>query len=179
MDRGLRRLNVPANQKWWMHPDTPDEVDVAVLPWVWDSETDGVSLTVQKWFLSDVDIQQNKIGPGDDVFTVGLFTKMTGTNRLVPIVRTGNIAMMPDEKISGIKIGNKWTGEVEAYLIEARSIGGISGSPVFVRQTVHNKTVDPQTGEVKGIFHGLGFQYFLGLVHGHWEIRTVIATGPE
>ena len=61
----------------------------------------------------------------------------------------GNIAMMPDELVP-TKIGN-----IEAYLIEARSIGGLSGSPAFVRETSHI---------------GLGPVYLFGLMHGHWDI---------
>jgi hypothetical protein len=61
---------------------------------------------------------------------VGLFTRFTGTTHLIPIVRTGNVAMMPRDRlpIAGF-------GEMEAYLAEGRSIGGLSGSPVFVRNT--------------------------------------------
>jgi hypothetical protein len=170
--RGLAYINGPANQKWWLHPDTPDEVDIAVLPFQRYPDIDMASVPLE-CFLSEPDIPALGIGPGDEVFAVGLFTKMTGKRRLVSIVRTGNIAMMPDEKIPGIKINQKWTtGEVEAYLIEARSIGGMSGSPVFVRQTVHHKTVDGKTGETLNVLHGLGSQHLLGLVNGHWEIRA-------
>ena len=48
-------------------------------------------------------------------------------------------------------------GNVEAYLVEARSIGGLSGSPAFVRKTVPV---------------GIGEFYLLGLMHGHWDIPT-------
>ena len=61
---------------------------------------------------------------------------MTGRDRNFPIVRTGHIAMMPDEKIPKVKIGD-WEGNADAYLIESRSIGGWSGSPVFVRGTYY------------------------------------------
>ena len=45
----------------------------------------------------------------------------------LPIVRLGAIAAMPGEYIK-----TDW-GCLRAYLIEARSIGGLSGSPVFIR----------------------------------------------
>ena len=171
-DLGIGLVRVPAGTKWWLHPETPNEVDVAVVPWMPPVELDVKSLRVQEWFLNEQTIQQQQIGPGDEVFSVGLFTKMSGQTKLLPIVRTGNIAMMPNEKIPGIKIGEKWTGDVEAYLIEARSIGGFSGSPVFVRETVFNKTTDKDTGKITSVFHGMGFHYFLGIVNGHWEIRA-------
>ena len=57
--------------------------------------------------------------------------------------------MMPDEPIPTKK------GSIEGYLIEARSIGGLSGSPVFVRESVAV---------------GVGAFYLMGLMHGHWDI---------
>jgi hypothetical protein len=179
-DGCIAYFGVPAAQKWWRHPTTPDEVDVAVLPWMPPpDQIEMRSLRVQEWFLTQATIQQQDIGPGDEVCAIGLFTKMSGRGKLIPIVRTGNIAMMPNEKIPGIKINDQWTGEVEAYLIEARSIGGMSGSPVFVRETVYNKTEDKETKTVTSVFHGMGFQHFLGMVHGHWEIRATERNSPR
>ena len=56
--------------------------------------------------------------------------------------------MIPEENE---KVPTKY-GDVDAYLIEARSIGGLSGSPVFLRDT--------STGKI----------YLFGLAHGHWDI---------
>jgi hypothetical protein len=58
---------------------------------------------------------------------------MTGRKRNIPIVRTGNISMIPSEKVPGIQIRRGESVESEVYLIEARSVGGLSGSPVFIR----------------------------------------------
>jgi hypothetical protein len=85
--------------------------------------------------LTDREVQQHGIGPGDEVYITGLFTYHMGTSRNTPIVRVGNIAMLPQDKIR-IK-RNSQTEEIEAYLIEARSIGGLSGSPVFVHPTAN------------------------------------------
>jgi hypothetical protein len=65
-------------------------------------------------------------GLGDEVSTIGLYASHYGETKNIPVVRTGNIAMMPDEPL--------WTnrGYVTAYLIETRSILGLSGSPVFL-----------------------------------------------
>ena len=57
---------------------------------------------------------------------------------------------------------------MEAYLAEGRSIGGLSGSPVFVRNTVKMPT---QTADGKPSYiAGLGQSHLLGLVHGHWHL---------
>lgn len=63
---------------------------------------------------------------GEESFLVGLFTNHYGREHNIPIVRVGNIAAMPDEFVF------TETGYVKAYLIETRSIGGLSGSPVFL-----------------------------------------------
>jgi hypothetical protein len=50
---------------------------------------------------------------------VGLFSEHQGAERNIPIVRVGNIAAMPEEPV----LTTSW-GAIDAYLIEARSIGG-------------------------------------------------------
>ena len=52
------------------------------------------------------------------------------------------------------------------YLIEARSIGGLSGSPVFVNMGLVRRI----GGEVK---HSLGTTsiLLLGLIHGHYDVK--------
>jgi hypothetical protein len=63
---------------------------------------------------------------GDEVSTIGLYSSHYGQTKNIPVVRTGNIAMMPDEPV----LTNR--GYVTAYLIETKSIVGLSGSPVFL-----------------------------------------------
>jgi hypothetical protein len=65
-------------------------------------------------------------GLGDEVATIGLYTSNYGHTKNIPVVRVGHIAMMPDEPVMGKH------GYVQAYLIEMRSILGLSGSPVCI-----------------------------------------------
>ena len=76
-------------------------------------------------------------------------------------MRMGNIAMVPDERIPITNFG-----DMEAYLIEARSIGGLSGSPVFVIEVV-----DPLDRRI----------HLLGLIQGHWDVKpeTIIDEATE
>lgn len=137
--------------KWWTHP-TDNSVDIAIIPCALPiTEFDYMVIPVSM-FLSDEVIKNKGIGTGDEVFITGLFAHVTGSKRNIPIVRMGNIAMMPDEPIPTSDLG-----DIDAYLIEARSIGGISGSPAFVRETVQM---------------GIGGFYLLGLMHGHWDIPS-------
>ena len=108
-------------------------------------------------------VQQHNIGLGDEVFLTGLFVRHYGLSRNIPIVRTGAIAAMPEEPVPWRRPtpdGPKDV-EMEAYLIEARSIGGLSGSPVFAYVS------NMRAGSLR---LGVGPQYFLlGVMHGHWD----------
>jgi hypothetical protein len=78
-------------------------------------------------FLTKRMIEQYDIGVGDETFVIGRFISREGKERNIPSVRFGAIAQMPAEPIildGGIA--------QETYLVEARSIPGYSGSPVFV-----------------------------------------------
>jgi len=141
---------------WVTHP-TDASVDVAVLTVgaidsnVYDYKHFSTNMAATKEI-----IEKNGIGVGDEIFLTGLFVNHYGQKRSLPIVRVGNIALMPEEPITS---GNKL---MDAYLVEARSIGGLSGSPVFVH------LIGPRPGGATS----LGGQiYWLGLMHGHWDGR--------
>lgn len=65
--------------------------------------------------------------PGDDVGMVGRFVDHGGKRRNEPVVRFGNVSMLPNEPIPSAA-----GYELVAYLVEMRSRGGHSGSPVIV-----------------------------------------------
>jgi hypothetical protein len=138
-------------QNWFFrHEYEPGTVDVAVLPF--DREE------VPKYDLESVDFEaiataddceKNEVGPGEDFFIAGWFELHSGRFRNIPIVRVGNIAAMPDERVH---VGGV---EMDAYLIEARSIGGISGSPVFVNiGGVRPNGIVPPAFQLLGLVHG-------------------------
>ena len=105
---------------------------------------------------------------GDEVFITGLFSRLPDE----PIVRIGNIAAIPNGAIPGWSIGGGEPVDAEGYLLEVRSLGGLSGSPVFVRPTISMK-VRANAGQFSGKeinMFGCGPFYFLGLMHGHWKL---------
>src|SRR5260370_996809 len=59
----------------------------------------------------------------------GLFESRTGESRNIPILRAGMIAALPGEPVDATENGH---GKFPAFLIEARSIPGMSGAPVFI-----------------------------------------------
>ena len=110
--------------------------------------------------MKDATPEQRKkvgIGIGDEVFLPGLFRFHHGTNKNIPVIRVGNIAAMPEEPVQTAN------GKIEAYLIESRSIGGLSGSPVFV-YLGNWRLIDNEWRQASGFTFTL-----LGLVHGHWD----------
>jgi len=133
--------------KWFFHP-TDKAADVAIAP-LGASQKIVDYLPLPSGILLTESVRLTKdIGVGDEVFIVGLFVHHVGTSKNIPIIRTGNIAMTPDERI------HTNYGDMEAYLIESRSIGGLSGSPVFVFE--HTEV-------------GKSIAHLLGLIHGHWD----------
>jgi hypothetical protein len=144
--------------KWLFHP-TDDTVDVAVLRIAMPDEFDQLSYPLRSLVTADL-IGAEGIGIGDEVFLVGLFAQHCGSEKNIPIVRVGNIAAMPEEPVA------TKMGMIEAYLMEARSIGGISGSPVFVHLGTAPRIIDGRTTPAMG----RGLHYLLGLMHGHWDL---------
>jgi hypothetical protein len=165
---------------WYNNKD--ENVDISVLPFTFKKSSEfvdnGAIFINQELFCSDACLKSNRIGIGDICYTIGLFKLMTGEKRNLPIVHTGNIALMPgDEKIpvrDWMAPGQKLKRRVEGYLIENTSIKGLSGSPVFVRPTVdmHGLIVGEQLTEVKetGITSlARADVYLLGIWTNSWD----------
>jgi hypothetical protein len=162
---------------WKTHPDD-SSVDVAVLWLDWldlikeyDFVACKLSMALDEQIINDL-----AIGIGDELFFVGLFSEHQDTHKNIPIVRVGNIAAMPEEMIRS----QEWC--MHAYLVEARSIGGLSGSPAFVhvgtdprfRVRRTSKPQQPQSALVPAPTF-----YLLGLVHGHWDAKDSVDATDE
>jgi hypothetical protein len=124
---------------WHRHNDLSVDLTVRVfLPDEYDRSTKrsighGSAYVPEAMFIREMQFEGNTgIGIGDEIFIAGLFHFVYGKQSNSPIIRIGNIAMLPNERVY-----SREYGFMEAYLIEARSLGGISGSPVFVRGTVN------------------------------------------
>lgn len=142
---------------WISHP-SDSSVDVAVIrfvpnPSIFDFMAFPLSSVLTPEIMAD-----RSFGVGDDVFLTGLFHPHSGEKRNIPIVRTGNIAALPEEKVR-----TKQFGLIDAFLIEARSIGGLSGSPVFL----HSSGYRTERGAIMNLTPPT--YYLLGLMHGHWD----------
>ena len=182
VDGELVVIERPAGERWFYHPTEPEYVDAAVMIFCPPQLRNLDILPVPyEMFATPEIIQEIDLGTGDEVFIAGLFTEVREMTRQHPIIRVGNLAMVPGEKIP---YGGKL---IEAYLVESRSIGGLSGSPVFIRETIKhnvgirfkpgqkpNTVLDSRPGESFDTvtLHGLGRIFFLGSMIGHWDTPT-------
>jgi hypothetical protein len=127
-----------------------------------------------------VDIAVLKIGIDPQLCFAGLFWPHTGNKRNIPIVRIGNIAALRNEPVvnsSGLLM--------DAYLVESRSIGGLSGSPVFINIITAKRILPPSAGYMAGAYdpQSTGRFKLFGVVHGHFgddlEPDAIVNDGKE
>jgi hypothetical protein len=131
--------------RWTAHPD--ETVDVAVLHCGHPDWADCIPIpgrllampTIGDGLVSTVEeggliFNDPNLGIGDIAYVVGLFHLVHGKKVNLPVVHTGHIALLPgDEKISVFNRATRKRQQVEAYLVEAHGLEGLSGAPVFAR----------------------------------------------
>jgi len=153
----------------WLYPDNA-AVDIAILAIAALPDRFQYRYLGSEMFATDEVLKGHNIGIGDDLLIAGLFTQRHGTQRNLPIVRTGIIAATPDEPLQDKDSGLDY----DAYLAEVRSIGGLSGSPVFVflePGRVHSRTIS-----------NFRKSYLLGVIRGHWDYKhreTLVNFGDD
>ncbi len=136
---------------WVFHPAGDDLAAAAIeLP---SDYADHMLVDNYLMFLTRDEMLEERIGLGDDVFTVGRLIDHTGRQLNSPTVRFGQIAMMPSQPIL---IGDR---AQECFLVDVRSMDGLIGSPVFV--TVHQLRL-PNPVE----FNHAWFPFLLGVNGG-------------
>lgn len=153
--------HVVSPDAWFQHPSN----DVAIAM---------VRFNIQHWDHAPLPLEllatseyviNRGIGPGDDVFFVGLFTQHPGLERMQPIIRFGNISMMPGEPVHVRLDSASDPVPVTAYLVEARSWSGHSGSPAFVHFPLQ------RDGMPGAVTIGHGPPTLLGIVCGHFDVK--------
>lgn len=166
--------------RWHTHPDHVEKgrrrkyIDVAALGLIsmrerryianyfeWD-----FSFFLEEDFCTDEVIKRYKIGLGDEVIIPGLFLSHIGTTRNLPVLRTGTIAAMRGEPVPTSY------GLMDAYLVEMRSVGGISGSPVYTHMAVRPEFIHPGSDIEARLEKAPKHHFLFGLVHGHYTITT-------
>jgi hypothetical protein len=161
-ETGPLNVGVPDGDYWLTHPGhAPGEdfVDVAAMP-LQDADfafNAGYRWIARSMFFDESFVGDSPIagvGVGDEVVTIGLLTVHYGSDRNEPVVRVGNLAMLPAEPVL-VRYASGLNRRMRLYLTELRSISGLSGSPVFMRHR-HMLGVDSQIS-------------LLGMMIGHWD----------
>ena len=67
-------------------------------------------------------------------------------------------------------INETMLGEIDAYLVELRSLGGLSGSPVFIYPSGVRRS---DTG-ASLLISGKPMIFLLGVLYGHWSLSNAI-----
>jgi hypothetical protein len=142
-------------RKWFRHPDG-DDLAILLIDFPVKFNCTAMTWNLMQSVTKDL-IQQHDIGVGEEAFSVGRLVDHDGKQQHSPVVRFGNISQMPGEKI------RQDTGFMqESYLVEGRSVGGYSGSPVFI--FIPPWAVRPGKPMVSSASHG---PWFLGVNWGH------------
>lgn len=149
-------LPVDSDERKWFHHPAGDDLSVLLVDFPITFQCTAINFEPERFVTNEL-IQQHDIGIGEETFSVGRLVDHDGKQRHSPVVRFGNIAQMPSEKI---RQDNGFMQE--SYLIEGRSVGGYSGSPVFM--FIPPWVVRP--GEISVTSAHLG-PWFLGVNWGH------------
>lgn len=174
--RGLiARLNAPGggtttvdlpdgdSGEWSFHPQPAvgeDSVDLAAIRW---PDPTAAYEAGYRWVTQSMFFDQSMLGDdvirgvgiGDDVVSIGLLTVHSGHERNEPVLRTGNIAMVPEDPVL-VRYAHGQDLRMRLILTELRSVAGLSGSPVFVR---HRAMIAQPEVPIS----------LLGTMIGHWD----------
>ena len=155
------------NGDYWEHPDPGVDIVVFRTPHleVADYRPFPIDLIASKETYSSQDIKMT-----DRVIFPCLLVSFMGGSRNYPVTRDGSIALIPEEPVPlQYDVGSKKvTTEQEVLLIDATSIPGASGCPIFLW---------PGPRLAKGSFMmGGGRPWLLGVMHGFYPAapRTLI-----
>jgi hypothetical protein len=172
---GVEHVHIPLEN--WVRPDIDDQiengkVDAAVCWFPGNnqptSKYDYLLMPASDEIADRALLAEEAIGIGNEVFFAGLFIGHSETVRNEPIVRSGIIAAMPETIESGGL-------PQHAFLIESRSVGGLSGSPVFASVGFWRHDEDGQL-KLRTTFRST---YLIGLISGHWNAEAEIEGGIE
>jgi hypothetical protein len=129
-----------AASDWESHPDG-DDIAIRPLGAVAKSEYRYVENGL---LLTEADISPDEVGPGDDCLMVGRYINQDHRQFDRPIVRFGNVAMLPE-----LVNQDQRSFKQESFLVDMRSHAGFSGSPVFVYYEEPGWRSAPPLAEVK------------------------------
>lgn len=154
----------------WEHPD--EGVDLVVFRTPHLDETVYVPIPFEAIASRQTYVEED-INATDRVIFPCLLSNFMGTTRNYPVIRDGSIALVPEEPVPiEIEIGpRKIPTDQEVILIDATSIPGASGSPIFLWPGPRLK---------RGAFDvGGDTPWLLGVMHGFYLAKPRDVVGRE
>jgi hypothetical protein len=112
----------------WVHHGDGDDVAALPVGGLQPAHFRYQSLGWETWPVTAEFIDEQRVGPGDEVVYLGRFRMQEGQRRNLPTTRSGIIARMPLDE--GVEHPRGF--DQESFIIESHSISGYSGSPVFL-----------------------------------------------
>jgi hypothetical protein len=160
--------------RWYCHSDP--NVDLAVMPLNKSYRQAGYDVLVcPEEIIAQVrtDHQPTDAFTGDQCYAVGLFRLLHGKTRNLPVVHTGNLALLAGEELIPVHdwltpSDSRKIRMVDAHLVELQSLQGLSGSPVFVRPPMIITGIQA-AGKSHDIMVPLDRIHLLGIWQGAWE----------
>ncbi len=146
----------------WEHHE--EGVDIAVFRTLEFERMDYKGIPIEAIATRETFLELD-INATDRIMFPCLLQGFMGTTRNYPVIRDGSIALIPDERVPVvIEIGDREIREdQEVILCDATSIGGASGSPIFLWP-------GPRLRE--GYFHpGEGKILLLGVMQGFYKAK--------
>jgi hypothetical protein len=163
-------IAVPATS-WFTHSDGADDIAVASLPDLSLDEYDIASFPISHCINRD-QIAPLGVGIGIDVYYLGRF-KAAIELQSITTVRFGSISSMP------VMVRHpNFKKDVESYLVEGRSRGGFSGSPVVAM--LKGPTVEKD--HARSIIHLGADEFLLGIAWSHmteWQEARIRGSKAE
>lgn len=160
---------------YWEHPDPGVDIVVFRTPNFQQAKYQVVPLNL---VASKDDFKSASIQTTDRVVFPGLLVNFMGLSKNFPIIRSGSIALLPDEVVPmRYTVGSKSIEtRQDVFFVDGTAVPGESGSPVFLW---------PGPRLQGGAFAIGGTQpLLLGVMHGFYtalprEVKTIQAQGTQ
>lgn len=111
----------------WFTDEQDPTNEAAIFPLLPNQEKVDFKAIPTSMFVTSDTFAKANVSEGDRVFFIGLLPQFYGVSRNYPVVRTGTLALITDEKIPLGAIGSH-----HVYVAEISGWPGNSGSPVFL-----------------------------------------------
>lgn len=129
-DGTMHEMALPMREEWCEHPTSDVAVCRVGLPANWDGYAHSHSSLPTTDQLNSL-IDDDVVKVGAQITFAGLFSPIPGGEKILPVFRFGRVSLLPPNEGVKLKIQQEEITS-KAFLVEAFSHGGFSGSPTFL-----------------------------------------------